>query len=78
MYAYEINKEMKAVFGFSTATVTVYVVLYKLQREGLIQLGETRSVLGRPDRKYYEITEAGTAALHDGITFLEDVVKKLT
>ncbi len=78
MYAYEINKEMKDAFGFSTATVTVYVVLYKLQREGLIQLGETRSVLGRPDRKYYEITEEGKIALQDGIKFLEDVVKKLT
>lgn len=78
MYAYEINKEMKDVFGFSTATVTVYVVLYKLRREGLIQMGETRSVLGRPDRKYYEITEEGKTALQDGIKFLEDVVKKLT
>jgi len=78
MYAYEISKSLKDTFGFSTAVVTVYVVLYKMRREKLIQVGEKRSVLGRPDRKYYEITEEGRSSLQDGIKFLEGVVSKLT
>ncbi|MEE8570457.1 MAG: PadR family transcriptional regulator [Candidatus Bathyarchaeia archaeon] len=78
MYAYEISKSMKDKFGFSTAVVTVYVVLYKMRREELIQVGEEKSVLGRPDRKYYEITEEGRSSLQDGIKFLEGVVSKLT
>ena len=78
MYAYEINKNMKEKFGFSTATVTVYVVLYKMQREGLIRVGGKKSVLGRPDRKYYEITEKGRKAFKEGIQFLEDVIRKLS
>jgi len=78
MYAYEITKSLKDKFGFSTAVVTVYVVLYKMRREKLIQGGEKKSVLGRPDRKYYEITEEGRSSLQDGIKFLEGVVIKLT
>ena len=78
MYAYEISKSLKDKFGFSTAVVTVYVVLYKMRREKLIQGGEEKSVLGRPDRKYYEITEEGRSSLQDGIKFLEGVVSKLT
>ena len=78
MYGYEISKDLKDKFGFSTAMVTVYVVLYKMRREGLTHIGEERSVLGRPDRKYYEITEEGRRSLQDGIKFLEGVVSKLT
>jgi DNA-binding PadR family transcriptional regulator len=36
IYAYEISKEIKARFGFSK--VTVYVVLYKMERKGLIRV----------------------------------------
>ena len=77
MYAYEISKDMNERFGFSTATVTVYVVLYKMQHEGFIQIGQEKSVTGRPDRKYYEITENGREAFLKGKKFLEDVIKKL-
>jgi len=78
MYAYEIGKTLKDAFGFSTAIVTVYVVLYKMAREGLIHVGEERAGLGRPDRKYYEITEKGRRDLRDGIQFLAETVQKLT
>lgn len=78
MYAYEINKKLEEKFGFSTATVTVYVVLYKMQREGLIRVREEKSVLGRPDRKYYEITERGRKVFQEGIQFLEEVFRKLS
>ena len=59
MYAYEISKGLKSRFGFSTAIVTTYVVLYKLQREGLIGVEEEAQAIGRPKRKYYTITDSG-------------------
>jgi len=59
MYAYEISKGLKSRFGFSTAMVTTYVVLYKLEREGLIGAEEEAEATGRPRRKYYAITENG-------------------
>lgn len=78
MYAYEISKDMNERFGFSTATVTVYVVLYKIQREGFIQIGQGKSISGRPDRKYYEITERGREAFLNGKKFLEETARKLS
>jgi len=78
MYAYEINKNLQDRFGFSTATITVYVVLYKMLFEGLVQIKQEEPVVGRPNRKYYEITEKGAKSLEMGIEFLEKTIKKLT
>lgn len=78
MYAYEISKDMNEKFGFSTATVTVYVVLYKMQKEGFIHISQEKTVAGRPDRKYYEATEKGRETFLKGKKFLEDVTRKLT
>ena len=78
MYAYEISKTMKERFGFSTATITVYVVLYKMRQEGLIQVGEERSVFGRPDRKYYAISEKGRKVFQKGLQLLNDIIRKLS
>ena len=77
MYAYEISKTLNERFGFSTAIVTVYVVLYKLQREGFIRIKEERAVPNRPDRKYYEVTDNGKEIFIRGRNFLEVMVKKL-
>jgi len=74
MYAYEINKALADRFDISAATVTVYVVLYKMAGEGLIQRGETMSVLGRPDRIYYEITDQGLETYKNGIEFIKSVL----
>ncbi|MCW4040586.1 MAG: PadR family transcriptional regulator [Candidatus Bathyarchaeota archaeon] len=78
MYAYEITKTIQGKFGFTTATITVYVVLYKMRREGLIQIAEERIVLGKPERKYYQITEKGNREYVNGILFLEETLGKLT
>ena len=76
-YAYEISKKIKETFGFSTAMVTVYVVLYKMLKEGLIQKGEEKPVLGRPIRKYYEITDLGKENFFKGVKLLKDTIKFL-
>lgn len=78
MYAYEIYKTIHRQFGFTTATITVYVVLYKMQRERLIQLAEERTVKGKPERKYYQLTEKGYQEYVKGILFLEETLGKLT
>jgi len=78
MYAYEISKTLDERFGFSTAMITVYVVLYKMQREGFIQIKEETTAPNRPDRKYYEATEKGREAFTKGKNFLEDTIKKLS
>jgi DNA-binding PadR family transcriptional regulator len=77
MYAYEISKALQDSFGFSTATITVYAVLYKMQREGFVRLNEEKTVSIRPDRKYYKVTEEGRDAFMKGKGFLEDTLKKL-
>ena len=78
MYAYEISKGLKDRFGFSTATVTVYVVLYKMRLEGLIKRGEQRAYKGRPIRKYYELTDDGKESFTKGKAFLEEIVRILS
>jgi DNA-binding PadR family transcriptional regulator len=77
MYAYEIKKSLKDRFDFSPATVTVYVVLYRLLRAGVIRLREEAALLSRPERKYYEITEEGQRLLEKGIELLRSVEEKL-
>jgi len=77
MYAYEIAKEISKRFGFSTATVTVYVVLYKLQRENLIQTEQETPYQGRPARKYYAITELGRQELAKGRKLLQNMLSIL-
>ena len=78
MYAYEINKEIKERFGFSAATVTVYVVLYQMRREGLILMVEERQIQGRPTRKYYMATDKGKETLIKGKELLKKTILALS
>jgi DNA-binding PadR family transcriptional regulator len=78
MYAYEIYKIIHDQFGFTTATITVYVVLYKMRREGLIEIAEEKTVSGKPERKYYQMTEKGRHEYVNGVLFLEETLGKLT
>jgi len=77
MYAYEIGKELRRRFGFSTATVTTYVVLYKLHREGLIGVEEEAESQGRPKRKYYALTDLGRKEFQRGRRLLQDTLRLL-
>ncbi len=75
LYAYEIKNILKNRFGFNVATITVYMVLYKMEREGLIGK-TTRKEKAR--RQYYEITPLGLKTLKDGLSFLEKTLKNLS
>jgi len=77
MYGYEIRKYIKERFGFSSAVVTAYVVLYKLQVEGYVETKWQKSPIGRPDRKYYSITEKGIELLNMAKKYLAELFEKL-
>ncbi|RLI04838.1 PadR family transcriptional regulator [Candidatus Bathyarchaeota archaeon] len=80
LYAYEIAKTLKNKYEIPVATVTTYVVLYKMSREGLITKKEESSP-EKPERKYYVITEKGLNALNEGKKFLHktlDLLEKQT
>ncbi len=71
MYAYEIRKKLKERFGFSPAMVTSYVVLYRLEQEGYVE------VIPRGDKKYYRITEKGEELFNQGLSYLKEIVERL-
>lgn len=77
MYAYELKKEIRERFGWDAATVTSYVVLYRLQMDSYVKTKWVESEKGRPARKYYSITQKGRKLLNDGKEFMEEVYQKL-
>ena len=75
LYAYEIRNILKSRFGFNVATITTYMVLYKMEQEGLIKKSAKRE---STRRQYYEITPLGLKTLKDGLSLLEKTLKNLT
>lgn len=67
---YEIVKSIKSL-GISTSTVNVYMVLYKMERDGLIKSDE------RSDGKYYKNTQLGVATFNNALQFLDSLLEKL-
>ncbi len=76
LYGYEIRKQIQERFHFAPAVITVYMVLYKLQREGLVR---KTSVKGESSaqRKYYTITDKGMETLQAGKKFFEDTYQRV-
>ncbi len=62
-------------FGFSVGNVTAYMVLYKMESQGLVST-EWRQVENR-QRKYYSITKMGRKALTDAIEAFESAAECL-
>jgi len=77
MYAYELKEKIKEAFNFEPATVSSYVVLYKLEKDGYVTAEWQESQTGKPSRKYYRLTPEGERLLEEGISFLEETLKKL-
>lgn len=78
MYAYEIAKTLKNEHKIQIATVTTYVVLYKMRREGLVERRGKAPFLGRPSRRYYGITGLGRETLQKGRDFLRDTLEAIS
>ena len=77
MYGFELQQETQKRFGWKPATVTSYVVLYRLQRNGYVTM-EWREQRGKPARKYYKITKKGEELLRDGIKYLKDFYSRIS
>lgn len=63
--AYEVKKWLEKDYGIKPATITVYIVLYKMRREGLL---ETIQVGGET---LYKPSEKGLKALEEARKILE-------
>ncbi|ASA76978.1 MULTISPECIES: PadR family transcriptional regulator [Thermococcus] len=77
MYAYELKERIREAFNFEPATVSSYVVLYKLEKDGYVTAEWQESETGKPSRKYYRLTPEGEKLFEEGIAFLEDMLSKL-
>ena len=74
-YGYELRAEIKKNFGFTMATVTSYVILYRMEREKLVVSKKLKtSPEGRPSRKYYEITDKGRQAMVEAKRILTETL----
>jgi DNA-binding PadR family transcriptional regulator len=71
MYAYEIKNELKERFGFATARVTSYVVLYGLEKDGYVKTRWEKR------KKYYTITSKGEKLLKDGQKYMVELAEIL-
>ncbi|MGC9210302.1 MAG: PadR family transcriptional regulator [Acidilobus sp.] len=67
-YPYNVKKGIKEKFSFTPPTVTLYTVMYRLEREGLIR---------KTERGTYEVTELGLQALREGARLLSELSRKI-
>lgn len=77
-YGYEIRAMINARFGFKPATVTSYVILYKMANDGLVRTRKEASEGQRkPDRKYYVMTDEGKRVMKAAKGFMGKFVDKV-
>ena len=69
-YGYEIKELITKRFGFSPETVSVYAIIYRLNKDGMIEAQRTDD----SPRKYYAITEKGSAAMSEAKAFLTKTI----
>jgi PadR family transcriptional regulator PadR len=77
MYGYEVAKELKSKFNLSPARITVYTVLYRMEREGLLRSEYHGGGPGMLWRRYYRLTEKGLEAFRRAEGFLRGTLKAL-
>jgi DNA-binding PadR family transcriptional regulator len=71
LYAYELDKMIESEFGFRPNKIMIYVVLYRLENEGLI----TSQYEER--RKYYTISGKGSESLKIARDYFKTLSGKL-
>lgn len=71
IYAYALDDGLEKEFGFKPSKVMIYLVLYKLEGEKLIESHMEER------RKYYRMTEKGKKALAFAKKKLNGLAKKL-
>ena len=71
LYAYGLDRQIESEFLFKPSKVMIYIVLYRLENEGLI-----RSEF-QQRRKYYSLTEKGEEALGQAREHFRMLAQKL-
>jgi len=69
-YAYDVRRRIRKMFGFNPSTITLYTVIYKLSREGLVRVAKEQP-------KTYEITEEGKKTLEEAVRFVEKNINRI-
>ena len=64
MYGYEISQMMKQRSGGAFTISVLYPVLYRLEKQGYVEIVRSEVVDGRA-RSYYAVTDAGRAYLEE-------------
>lgn len=66
-YGYEMTKRLRARGLASVGEGSIYPLLGRLERDGLVETYRASSSNGGPPRKYYRPSEAGRLALAMGV-----------
>ncbi len=69
--AYDIRRRLVETYGLKPATVTVYSVIYRMTREGLLRK------TSEPETRY-EVTSKGAKCLGEAVELLKELVEKLS
>ncbi|MEM0014610.1 MAG: PadR family transcriptional regulator [Zestosphaera sp.] len=70
-YAYRVKKLINEFFRFNPTTITLYSVIYRLAKSGLIK---EETVSGE---KIYRPTREGIEELEEAVLLMEDLVSRL-
>ena len=68
-HAYVLRKEVKSKFGFLPGNVSVYVVLYKLEKHGFVRAKQDGN------KSVYSITASGKELLKEAKKELENTIE---
>jgi PadR family transcriptional regulator, regulatory protein PadR len=71
LYAYELDGAIEKGFGFRPNKIMIYIVLYKLEGEGLIKSEFQER------RKYYALTQKGAETLGQARGYFKTLSAKL-
>ncbi|TFF89588.1 MAG: PadR family transcriptional regulator [Promethearchaeota archaeon] len=77
VYGYEIKESIAEQFGFEPATVSGYVILYKMKRDNLVEIEWKTAKEGKPNRKYYKITERGKDAMKQAKLYMQKILEEV-
>ncbi|MEM3542356.1 MAG: PadR family transcriptional regulator [Candidatus Methanomethylicia archaeon] len=71
LYGYAVKKAISEKFHFNPSTITVYAVIYKMVREGLIEKFSEGEIT------YYRVTDKGFMLFEKARKFIRDMEKSI-
>ena len=77
MYGYEIASRLRNDLHINTAIITIYVVLYRMEKEKLIERQKTQEGGSGLKRVYYTVTDSGNITFEQGMGLIETTLRTL-